>query len=183
MLLFFAILLGAWAQPSAVQIAARSESAIMGAFVADNAVMGLHWVYDVSEIAGSVGSSNHPEWHTPPASKYYAYDSGQQTPYGEEFSVLLSSMGAQIDGGLDLAHFGKTFLQYCHSGCQEERCPRARLNGMARDFCRVCHGMDSSDESAWSTKCAADNGEAHSLVKVPVLVARCVVCRSRTCVA
>ena len=79
--------MGDSAMEERLEIAKRSEAAILGAYVADNAVMGLHWVYDTDEIRGALkASGTHPEWHSPPASKYYSYKTGQPTPYGEEFT-------------------------------------------------------------------------------------------------
>ena len=163
------------------EIAQRATAAILGAYVADNAVMGLHWVYNTREIAALLKKSQrrfYPEWHSPPASKYYDYKSGQSTPYGEEFMVLLESMSSRADGSLHLAEFGRAFLRYCEYGCRDERCKIGRLNGMSQDFCRLYDekkyksNFDPESEGTWREQFAPNNGEAHSLVKIVPLVAR-----------
>lgn len=78
------------AHPDSSHIAQRARAAVLGAYVADNAVMGLHWVYDAKDIRKRLikrqkllgDESIGPEWLIPPANMYYAYNSGQATPYG-----------------------------------------------------------------------------------------------------
>jgi len=68
----------------------RIISAIRGAFVADAASMGTHWIYDPMEMAASVPSLQRPEFKDPPTPRFYSaeefpghYGSGMLSPYGE----------------------------------------------------------------------------------------------------
>ena len=69
----------------------RLKAAIRGAFVADAACMGTHWIYDPEEMAKEVPSTDAPEFKDPPTPRYYSseeypghYQAGMLSPYGEQ---------------------------------------------------------------------------------------------------
>lgn len=77
--------------PSALLLKTRIVAAIRGAIVADAATMGLHWIYDPSELLQRVvGEDRTPEFVTPPQPNFYSsddfrghYQAGMSSPYGE----------------------------------------------------------------------------------------------------
>ena len=66
-------------------------STIRGAFVADAASMGTHWIYNPQEVLEKITSREQPEFREPPSPNYYSstefpnhYMSGMLSPYGEQ---------------------------------------------------------------------------------------------------
>ena len=64
---------------------------IRGAFVADAASMGVHWIYNPKDVLKTVTSKEQPEFRDPPAPKFYSstefpnhYMSGMLSPFGEQ---------------------------------------------------------------------------------------------------
>ena len=98
----------------------RSAAALVGAFVADAASAGLHWIYEPLEIRRRLAarSPRHPEFHEPPASPAYGshspyahvYPSGASSPYADEVLPLLRSM-ARL-GGFDAADFANESVAF-----------------------------------------------------------------------
>ena len=85
----------------------RKLGAIVGALVADAAVMPLHWMYNTSVIASLVGDSA-PEFHDPPSCPFYHYPLGENTPYGQQTLVYLKEIaesGTFTPGGLVKAYY------------------------------------------------------------------------------
>jgi ADP-ribosylglycohydrolase len=69
----------------------RVMAAIRGAFIADAASMGTHWIYSPKEMAESVLDQAKPEFRNPPTPRYYSseefeghYKFGMLSPYGEQ---------------------------------------------------------------------------------------------------
>ena len=98
--------------PEAIQ---RGKNAILGAFVADAATMGLHWLYSqprLNELAPEV-----PEFRLPAAADfaggvgYFAHGGkhpGDLSHYGEQARVMLMSMAA-TRGEYDRMHYQEAF--------------------------------------------------------------------------
>ncbi|GMH44933.1 hypothetical protein BSKO_12890 [Bryopsis sp. KO-2023] len=138
----------------------RAKAAVLGAFVADAATMGLHWIYNTAQIQAllttkqKIGS---PEFFEPPSCPFYKYDSGNLSPYGDEVLPLLESVVEQ--GRLDPHHFSKhlfeSFKKY-----------NGRLNSASKDMVRNLESGKQFPEAG------AVNDEAHSIVKASVVVAR-----------
>lgn len=85
----------------------RIIAAIRGAFVADAASMGTHWIYDPAKMLEAVPSPEAPEFKDPPNPSYYSadefpghYGSGMLSPYGEQllFVTQFSAAELAIDG-------------------------------------------------------------------------------------
>lgn len=86
----------------------RVVSAIRGAFVADAASMGTHWIYNPKEMAEAVPSVEEPEFKNPPTPSFYSseefkghYGPGMLSPYGEQLLFVtecLIESGGSIDG-------------------------------------------------------------------------------------
>jgi ADP-ribosylglycohydrolase len=101
--------------PEAIQ---RGKNAILGAFVADAATMGLHWLYSqqrLTELAPEV-----PEFRLPAASDfaggvgYFAHGGkqpGDLSHYGEQARVILMSMAAN-QGQYDRMHYQEAFRSH-----------------------------------------------------------------------
>ena len=69
----------------------RVAAAIRGAFIADAASMGTHWIYDPAEMRSTVLDTITPEFRQPPSPKFYSatefpghYEHGMLSPYGEQ---------------------------------------------------------------------------------------------------
>jgi hypothetical protein len=78
----------------------RVANMIQGAFVADAASMGTHWIYDPEEMASLVPSIEKPEFKTPACPKYYSseefpghYQAGMLSPWGEQLLFATSYCG------------------------------------------------------------------------------------------
>jgi hypothetical protein len=77
-------------------IPARIVAAIRGAFVADAASMGTHWMYDPKEVKRVLSSSlDAPEFKDPPTPQFYSatefpghYQAGMLSPYGEQLMFV-----------------------------------------------------------------------------------------------
>lgn len=74
----------------------RRIGAVTGGFLADAAVMPLHWIYDTSEIATKVDrfADGDPAFFSPPISPFYTYAEGENTPYGQQTRVYLSTLAS-----------------------------------------------------------------------------------------
>ena len=73
-------------------VLSRIKNALKGAFIADAASLGTHWIYYPKEMAASVPSLAKPEFKDPPTPSFYSseefpnhYDkAGKLSPYGEQ---------------------------------------------------------------------------------------------------
>lgn len=96
----------------------RAVAAVVGAFVADAATMGLHWVYDMAELETLLANhSANPEFHDPPACRYYSYKSGVLSPYGDQALILLRAITGSHDGSktFDPVYFSELLLSFSQS--------------------------------------------------------------------
>lgn len=90
----------------------KSKDAVMASFVADALSLGVHWVYDTSEIDNAYGRIEtiiKPElvpYHKPK-------QKGSFTHYGDQMMVLLESVSTV--SGFDSDHFGKVWQKLFHS--------------------------------------------------------------------
>ena len=64
---------------------------IRGAFMADAASMGTHWIYNPQDVLDKITSVQQPEFRNPPAPNFYSstefpnhYEMGMLSPYGEQ---------------------------------------------------------------------------------------------------
>jgi ADP-ribosylglycohydrolase len=78
----------------------RRLGAIMGAAVADAAAMPLHWIYDTTSIDAKLGGKSSPKggqradaaFFSPPSCPFYKYPEGENSPYGQQNRVILSTL-------------------------------------------------------------------------------------------
>jgi len=90
----------------------KSKYAVMASFVADALSLGVHWVYDTSEIDNTYGRIEtmvKPElapYHKPK-------QKGAFTHYGDQMMVLLESVSTV--SGFDSEHFGKVWQKLFQS--------------------------------------------------------------------
>lgn len=92
-------------------IKSRILAAIRGAFVADAAAMGTHWIYNPQEMLSKVPSKEAPEFKDPPTPSYYSstefpghYGTGMLSPYGEQMLFVteyVAAAAAAASGGSD----------------------------------------------------------------------------------
>ncbi len=65
---------------------ARAAGAVQGCLLADAAAMGVHWVYDLDQLASMERAALEAEkpdglaFTDPPRSPFYAYPSGHNSP-------------------------------------------------------------------------------------------------------
>ena len=101
-----------------------------------------------------------PEFLSPPANPFYQYPPGEQSPYGHEGLLLLRSLAKErrFDAAAYAADSAAAFAAYPAAG--------GRLNGLSKAF------LAKYEAGARPPACGVpDNSEAHSLVRVPSLVA------------
>ncbi|KAI3424161.1 hypothetical protein D9Q98_009520 [Chlorella vulgaris] len=142
------------------KVKARAKAAVLGALVADAATCPLHWIYDVEKVKGLLsgkGRLEAPEFFPEPSCPFYKYDVGCLSPYGDEAFALLqyAASSAEVEGPGLAGHLVTHFKAY--SG---------RLNGTAK------HLVEKWEAGERFPAAAADDSQAHAIVKVPVLVAR-----------
>lgn len=137
----------------------RAKAALLGAFVADAACMGLHWL-PAKAIAALLAERKlqyRPEFLDPPACQAYHYKSGGLSPLAEELLPLLQSMITH--GGF----YGPHFLQTCHTAYTAHtgyHSPLAKA---------ICAAVSSGEHYPWA---AVSDGTVACLLKMPAMVAR-----------
>lgn len=124
----------------------RGRNAILGAFVADAAAMGLHWIYDVDKVKELGGSE--PEFHAP-VDYHQGRQPGQFTHYGDHALVVLESVAAR--GGLDLDDYRRRYRERFGEG----------YDGY----------VDHATKELLASGAGADDNQAGCFAKLPVLVA------------
>ena len=141
----------------------RAAAAVVGAFVADAATMGCHWIYDMVELQTLLAThSAKPEFHEPPANKYYAYKSGVLSPYGDQALVLLRGIAngtGDLKCEFDPQHFSELLLSFGRSY-------HGYVDHATSGFCQH---MDAGRR--WPD-CGADDNQANCLMKIAPMVAR-----------
>ncbi|KAI7846445.1 hypothetical protein COHA_000056 [Chlorella ohadii] len=141
-------------------VKARARAAVLGSLLADAATMPLHWIYDAGKVQSlleSKAKQAQPEFYPEPSCPFYSYALGRLSPYGDEEYALLQygATHADIDGPGLMQHLVEFFGAY-----------DGRLNGTAK------HLVEAWGAGQRFPEAAADDSQAHAIVKVPVLVAR-----------
>ena len=143
----------------------RAKAAIIGAFVADSASMGLHLIYDQAAIeklikdrAAIDATGGGPEFFDPPESAFYDYHSGRQSPYGDEMMVLLRSISSKgyFDPSDAIEEWSSFYQAY-----------DGRLNRVSQRFIELKSRGISIDQCAQT-----DDTSFESAAKIPIIVAR-----------
>jgi len=103
-------------------IKSRVLAAIRGAFVADAAAMGTHWIYNPQDMLSMVPTKEAPEFKDPPTPSYYSshdfpghYGPGMLSPYGEQMLFVTEYVAG---GGSDVVNgptMSKQFLEWAES--------------------------------------------------------------------
>lgn len=133
-----------------MSIRQRAHDAILGTFVADAAAAGLHWFYDVEDVARRGGDE--PEFQPPEKNKYHSKRAtGQFTHYGDHALVVLESVVER--GGLD----------------SEDYAARYRARFGAPDYDGY---IDHATRDFLATGKGADDNQAGVFTKLPVLTVR-----------
>jgi len=73
----------------------RRLGAVLGAALADAASMPLHWIYDTASIDSKLKKGTDrvdSAFFSPPSCPFYAYPEGENTPYGQQNRVILSTL-------------------------------------------------------------------------------------------
>ena len=142
----------------------RAKAAIVGAWVADAATMGLHWIYDPADIHRRL-AGRMPEFFEPPSSPDYGshtehaafYRSGANSPYADEVLPLLRSIAHE--GRLDARLFAVASTAFLGSY-------GGYMNSVMRRF------VAAEKSGVHWPRSAVRDRQAHALVKVPALSAR-----------
>ena len=130
----------------------RFVEAIRGAFVADAASMGTHWIYDPAEMAKTLTSLTQPEFRDPPTPKYYSgkdfpghYErKGQLSPYGEQLRFVTEyvAKGTKFTG----ASMSTAFLDFIQSfGGRPDSAMKAFVKNMEEGKVWPDCGADDSE--------------------------------------
>lgn len=167
---------------TAEQIRDRAKGAVLGALVADAASMGLHWNYDQSGVLrmvkgdkgnffdtlkGFVAPDRTPleldtlkaEFYDPPSNMFYKYNQGEQSPYGDEAVALVRSMAKE--GGSLVPE------KYAEDSAAYYKAYKGRLNSLSKKY------LENWDAGMrWPSCGVKGDAQAHSLVRVPAIVAR-----------
>ncbi|KAL4447697.1 hypothetical protein ABPG75_004916 [Micractinium tetrahymenae] len=111
----------------------------------------------VQSLLESKGRAAEPEFFPEPSCPFYDYKLGRLSPYGDEVYALLQHAAGQpdINGAALTEHLVGFFKGY-----------GGRLNGTAKKL------VEAWDGGARFPAAAADDSQAHAIVKVPVVVAR-----------
>ena len=148
------------ATPSAL-LPDRARNALLGAFVADAACMGTHWVYGADAQRAAVGDAEAPEFTEPPVWKYYSpeknpghYASGAPSPYGEQLLFVARHCASQgIVDGADVSRAMHTWAEG-YTG-YVDHATQAFLQNMSKP-----------DGSGQWPNSGADDNQAHCYMKV-----------------
>jgi len=137
----------------------RARAAILGGFVADAATMPLHWIYDQTVIDGLIKESKCvPEFFTPSCSKFYTYETGRLSPYGDEALPLFVSTSTEGYVDLDLCRNEIYSFYKSYDG---------RLNRSSKRFREM-----RDNGLSWSDCSQVDDNQFSVVSKVPIIVAR-----------
>ena len=143
----------------------RARAAIIGGFIADAATMGLHLIYDQAAIENLVKERikinqtiEGPEFFDPPASAFYDYSTGRQSPYGDEIMPLLQSVSQK--GYFDTNDAITEWLIFYDVY-------KGRLNRVSQRFIELKNRGVSIDQCA-----QMDDTNFESAAKIPIIVAR-----------
>lgn len=158
----------------------RRVGAIVGAFVADAAVMPLHWIYDTAEIARLVGDTE-PEFHNPPSCPFYNYSLGENTQYGQQGRTYLQSIA---ENGWDpktqqsayFDFYGAKDAPCALHATEEVPCPPAQPNVTCCywDFSTIVFvdNVRTNKTCLEDLSCGADDTQANALAHMIIPAAR-----------
>jgi len=151
----------------------RKTAMLWGAFVADAAAMGLHWLYDQERLAAICGDS--PEFFAPDPAHYegvkgfFAHPrkrAGELSHYGEQLRAMLDGL-ADAHGVYDKGAYERAFVArfgYGGTFCGYIDKPTSTtLDNLAR--------VDPEDPAAVAAFHGADDTQVPALAKLPALVA------------
>lgn len=140
--------------------AEKARAAVLGAFIADAATMGLHWIYDPAKIQSLLDekrASSNPEFFEPPSCPFYDYTAGSLSPYGDEQYAVLRFLAEQ--GPMDAKNFAQYLYEYY-------KAYKGRLNHSCKTFL-----ANFAAGKGWPRCGDPDDTQANCFVKVPPLVA------------
>jgi len=145
----------------ALILKSRIAAAIRGAFVADAASMGTHWIYNPAEMAKAVPSLEAPEFKNPPTPSFYSsedfpghYGPGALSPYGEQLLFVTEYLAKH--GSVDGASMSKAMLGWADSfGGRPDSALKAFVENMKKE-----------DGSGQWPNCGADDDQAHIYMKI-----------------
>lgn len=98
------------------------------------------------------------EFFEPPTNPFYKYDSGEQSPYGDEAVTLVASLAKE--GKLVPEKFSEDSYAFF-------KAYKGRLNSLSKKFVELWEGG-----ARWPSCGVKGDSQAHSLVRVPAVVAR-----------
>lgn len=140
----------------------RARHMILGSFLADAATMGLHWVYSQKEISDLILASNQSgAFFNPPISKYYSYEHGLLSPYGDENFPLLETLAASTSNSDQFD--SETFAAVTYSFFSDYK---GRKNHPIKAF------VENRSAGKPFAQCAAVDHQAQGIIKMPLIVAK-----------
>lgn len=149
----------------------RIVSALRGAFVADAASMGTHWIYDPKEMAKTVPSVSDPEFLDPPSPRFYSseefpghYGTGTLSPFGEQLLFVTEYVASlpKHSGDLTGDEMSVAMLEWAETF--GGRPDHALIKFVAN--------MKKEDQSGRWPECGADDDQSHLLMKVVPVTCR-----------
>jgi len=121
--------------------------------------VGLHWIYDVSVIDQLVKGGKVPEFYEPPSCPFYNYESGRNSPYGDEQLPTLQYLAASKNDFNDEKYQDELY--------KWSKSYDGRLNSLIKQF----QENFESGKRGKELINGAENKEAHSTCKCAILVA------------
>ena len=155
---------------SAPPFAERASAALMGAFVADSASLGTHWIYDPEALKTASNIRGQPEfagWEGPKRlGPFYNheefpghYDFGSLSPYGEQLMLLTQHTASQ--GKIEGTALADATYKWA-------KAYTGRPDHAIKVF---VENMDKPDKSGQWPNCGADDSQAHCFIRVvPVTI-------------
>jgi len=147
----------------------RAMAALRGAFIADAASMGTHWIYDPKVMAETVTSLSEPEFRSPPKPSYYSsvefpghYEAGMLSPYGEQLLFVTDYV------------LGPSGLDFSGDAMSEAMLEWATTFGGRPDHAltQFIANMNKPEGVGKWPHCGADDDQAHIYMKIVPVVAK-----------
>ena len=147
----------------------RVFSAIRGAFIADAASMGTHWIYDPAEMVKTVLDVNAPEFREPPSPKFYSadefpghYGSGMLSTYGEQLLFVTEHVASTMKQEPTGEGMSRAMLEWAETfGGRPDSALKQFVENMKKD-----------DKSGQWPNCGADDDQAHIYMKIVPVTCR-----------
>eukprot|EP00040_Diaphanoeca_grandis_P020181 m.107359 g.107359 ORF g.107359 m.107359 type:complete len:360 (+) comp27788_c0_seq1:140-1219(+) len=141
----------------------RVLAAIRGAFVADAASLGTHWIYDPAEMLKAVLDVNAPEFRDPASPRFYSADefpghylNGMLSPYGEQLLFVVEHVASTMKQDFSGAAMSQGMLAWSETfGGRPDSALKKFVENMKKD-----------DQSGQWPNCGADDDQAHIYMKV-----------------